>query len=155
MAKLSLLKQIPWRGFLIKPMAMLFPMWVRQDSGIGGASGNGAVYERNTLMGMASAVASIDFGRRKQIAMFHFWDRSYMERFKSSQLSLLLCFGSSCNSRIVRICRRCYGIYDAKGGPMYEASVGGNNLSLVNCMSWYFWILYFAISENWLNLLKA
>jgi hypothetical protein len=23
------------------------------------------------------------------------------------------------------VCRRCYGIYDAKGGLMYEASVGG------------------------------
>jgi hypothetical protein len=52
-----------------------------------------------------------------------------MERFKSSQWSLLVSAvavtaGFQQNGKH----RRCYGIYDAKGGPMYEASVGGQTI---------------------------
>jgi hypothetical protein len=52
MAKMEFIKTDPlYEGaFLIKPMAMLFSNVGKAGFGIGGASGNGAVYE-HTLMG--------------------------------------------------------------------------------------------------------
>jgi hypothetical protein len=58
MAKMEFIKTDPMKGFFDKAYGyVIFPMWVRQDL-VGGASGNGAVYERNNLDGNGKAVAA-------------------------------------------------------------------------------------------------
>jgi lipid-binding SYLF domain-containing protein len=65
MAKMEFIKTDPlMKGFFDKAYGYVIFNVGKAGFGIGGASGNGAVYERNTLMGMAKlSQLSIDFSR--------------------------------------------------------------------------------------------
>ena len=111
---------------------VIFPNVGKGGLGVGGAAGNGAVYENNTLIGMAKlSQLSIGFqaGGQAYREVIFFESKEAMERFKESkfefaaQVSAVAAkAGASGNAKYTD------GVMVftmQKGGLMYEASVGG------------------------------
>lgn len=111
---------------------VIFPNVGKGGVGVGGAAGNGAVYENNTLIGMAKlSQLSIGFqaGGQAYREVIFFESKSAMQRFKESkfefaaQVSAVAAkAGASGNAKYTN------GVMVftmQKGGLMYEASVGG------------------------------
>ena len=111
---------------------VIFPNVGKGGVGVGGAAGNGAVYENNKLIGMAKlSQLSIGFqaGGQAYSEVIFFESQKAMNRFKeskfefSAQVSAVAAkAGASGNAKYTE------GVMVftmEKGGLMYEASVGG------------------------------
>jgi lipid-binding SYLF domain-containing protein len=111
---------------------VIFPNVGKGGIGVGGAAGNGVVYEQNQIVGMAKlSQVSIGFqaGGQAYREVIFFESRKALDRFKSSQLefsadvsAVAVKAGASANAKYAK------GVMVftmQKGGLMYEASVGG------------------------------
>jgi len=111
---------------------VIFPNVGKGGIGIGGASGNGVVYENGTEVGMAKlSQLSIGFqwGGQAYREIIFFESKETMDRFKESKVELsaqasavAVTAGASADAKYVE------GVMIftmQKGGLMYEASVGG------------------------------
>ena len=111
---------------------VIFPNVGKGGIGIGGASGNGVVYENGTEIGMAKlSQLSIGFqwGGQAYREIIFFETKETMDRFKESKVELsaqasavAVTAGASADAKYLE------GVMIftmQKGGLMYEASVGG------------------------------
>ena len=111
---------------------VIFPNVGKGAIGIGGAAGNGAVYEKGTLIGMASMKqVSIGFqwGGQAYREVIFFETEADLNRFKQNKIELsaqasavAVTVGAAANAKYE------HGVMifsQTKGGLMYEASVGG------------------------------
>jgi lipid-binding SYLF domain-containing protein len=111
---------------------VIFPNVGKGGIGIGGAAGNGVVYENGTEIGMAKLTQlSIGFqwGGQAYREIIFFESKETMDRFKESKVELsaqasavAVTAGASADAKYVD------GVMIftmQKGGLMYEASVGG------------------------------
>ena len=111
---------------------VIFPNVGKGGIGVGGAAGNGVVYEQKKVVGMAKlSQVSIGFqaGGQAYREVIFFESKNDLERFKKSQLefsaevsAVAVTAGASANAKYAK------GVMVftmQKGGLMYEASVGG------------------------------
>ncbi len=111
---------------------VIFPNVGKGAVGIGGASGNGAVYQGGKVVGMAKLTQvsiGFQFGGQAYREVIFFENKEVFDRFKdnriefSAQVSAVAATaGASANAKYVE------GVMVftmQKGGLMYEASVGG------------------------------
>ena len=111
---------------------VIFPNVGKGGLGIGAAAGNGVVYEKDMITGMAKlSQVSIGFqaGGQAYREVIFFESKREMDRFKKSQLefsaqvsAVAVAAGASANAKYTN------GVMVftmQKGGLMYEASVGG------------------------------
>lgn len=111
---------------------VIFPNVGKGGLGVGGAAGNGAVYENNVVIGMAKlSQVSVGFqaGGQAYREVIFFESKREMDRFKNSQFefsaqvsAVAATAGASANAKYTN------GVMVftiQKGGLMYEASVGG------------------------------
>lgn len=134
MAKIEFMKTDPlMEGLFDKAYGYaVFPNVGKGGFGIGGAAGNGVVYEQSVLVGMAKlSQLSIGFqaGGQAYREVIFFESKKDMERFKDSQLefaaqvsAVAVTAGASAN---VKYTEGVMVFTMQKGGLMYEASVGG------------------------------
>jgi lipid-binding SYLF domain-containing protein len=112
----------------------IFPNVGKAGFGIGGAAGNGTVYEYDNLVGMAKlSQLSIGFQAGGQLyrEVIFFESENDLERFKNSQLefaaqvsAVAVTAGVSSNVKY----REGVMVFTMQvGGLMYEASVGGQH----------------------------
>ena len=111
---------------------VIFPNVGKAGFGIGGAAGNGVVYEKGKIIGMAKlSQLSIGFqaGGQAYREVIFFESKNNLERFKSSQFefsaqasAVAVTAGASAN---VKYAEGVLVFTALKGGLMYEASVGG------------------------------
>ena len=114
----------------------VFPNVGKGAIGIGGAAGNGAVYEGGKLIGMAKLTqVSIGFqwGGQAYREVILFENKEAMDRFKADKVELsaqasavAATAGASANAKYHE------GVMiftQTKGGLMYEASVGGQKFN--------------------------
>jgi lipid-binding SYLF domain-containing protein len=133
-AKIEFIKADPLMGGLFEEAYgyVLFPNVGKAGFIIGGAAGNGAVYERNNLVGMAKlSQLSIGFqaGGQAYREVIFFESETDMERFKNNQFefaaqisAVAVTAGASAN---IKYAEGVMVYTMQKGGLMYEASVGG------------------------------
>jgi lipid-binding SYLF domain-containing protein len=111
---------------------VIFPNVGKGGIGVGGATGNGTVYEKGKLAGMAKMTQvsiGLQLGGQSYSEVVFFETVKEMERFKenniefSAQVSAVAAAsGASANAKYVEGVL----VFTAqKGGLMYEASVGG------------------------------
>ncbi len=111
---------------------VIFPNVGKGGLGVGAASGNGVVYERKMMVGMASlSQVTIGFqaGGQAYREVIFFESKKEMDRFKESKFefaaevsAVAVTAGASANAKYTS------GVMVfsmQKGGLMYEASVGG------------------------------
>ena len=111
---------------------VIFPNVGKAGFGIGGAAGNGVVYEKGKIIGMAKlSQLSIGFqaGGQAYREVIFFESKNNLERFKNSQFefsaqasAVAVTAGASAN---VKYAEGVLVFTAFKGGLMYEASVGG------------------------------
>ena len=111
---------------------VIFPNVGKGGFGIGGAAGNGVVYEQNNRIGMAKlSQVSIGFqaGGQAYREVLFFETKNVMDRFKESRFefsaqasAVAVTKGASAN---VKYMDGVMVFTMQKGGLMYEASVGG------------------------------
>ena len=100
--------------------------------GVGGASGNGMVYEKGNIIGtakMSQVTVGFQFGGQAYRELIFFENKAALDRFKQNKLefsaqasAVAATKGASANAKYTN------GIMiytQQKGGLMYEASVGG------------------------------
>ena len=114
---------------------VIFPNVGKGGIGVGGAAGNGAVYENGQLVGMAKmtqATIGFQFGGQAYREVIFFENKAQMDRFKENKIELsaqastvAAKSGASAN---VKYTDGVMIFTQAKGGLMYEASVGGQEL---------------------------
>ena len=100
--------------------------------GIGGAAGNGAVFQNGTLIGMAKmtqVTIGFQWGGQAYREVIFFETKADLDRFKENRLELsaqasavAATAGASAN---VKYKEGVMIFTQAKGGLMYEASIGG------------------------------
>ena len=118
---------------------VIFPNVGKGGIGIGGAAGNGAVFQNGTLIGMAKmAQVTIGFqwGGQAYREVIFFETKADLDRFKENKLELsaqasavAATAGASANAKYAN------GVMiftQTKGGLMYEASVGGQKFTFRN-----------------------
>lgn len=111
---------------------VIFPNVGKGGVGVGGAAGNGVVFEQNTIIGMAKmSQVSVGFqaGGQAYREIIFFESKKQLDRFKGSQLefsaevsAVAVTAGASAKAKYTN------GVMVftmQKGGLMYEASVGG------------------------------
>lgn len=111
---------------------VLFPNVGKGGIGVGGAAGNGVVYEKNTLVGMAKlsqVSVGLQAGGQAYREVIFLESKKEIDRFKNSQFefsaqasAVAVKSGASSNAKYAN------GVMVftmQKGGLMYEASVGG------------------------------
>lgn len=114
---------------------VIFPNVGKGGIGVGGAAGNGVAYERGVRIGMAKmtqATIGFQFGGQAYREVIFFETKEQMDRFKENKIELsaqasavAATAGASANAKYTD------GVMiftQAKGGLMYEASVGGQQL---------------------------
>jgi lipid-binding SYLF domain-containing protein len=111
---------------------VIFPNVGKAGFGIGGAAGNGVVYEHNKMIGMAKlSQLSIGFqaGGQAYREVIFFESKEELERFKDSRFefsaqasAVAVTAGASAN---VKYTDGVMVFTMQKGGLMYEASIGG------------------------------
>lgn len=111
---------------------VIFPNVGKGGLGIGGAAGNGVVYEQNKRVGMAKlSQVSIGFqaGGQAYREVIFFESKNEMDRFKESRFefsaqasAVAVTEGASAN---VKYTNGVMVFTMQKGGLMYEASIGG------------------------------
>lgn len=133
-AKAEFIKADPLMKGLFEKAAgyAIFPNVGKAGLGIGGAAGNGVVYEHNKLVGMAKlSQLSIGFqaGGQAYREVLFFESKKDLERFKGSNFefsaqasAVAVTSGASAN---VKYAEGVIVFTMQKGGLMYEASVGG------------------------------
>ena len=114
---------------------VIFPNVGKGALGVGGAAGNGVVYEQGVNIGMAKLTQlSIGFqaGGQAYREIIFFEDQAAMDRFKDNKIEL--------SAQVSAVAATAGASADAKytdgvmvytmqkGGLMYEASVGGQKL---------------------------
>ena len=100
--------------------------------GVGGASGNGMVYEKGKIVGtakMSQVTVGLQFGGQAYRELIFFENKEALDRFKTNKVefsaqasAVAATAGASANAKYTD------GIMiytQQKGGLMYEASVGG------------------------------
>ena len=111
---------------------VIFPNVGKGGLGVGGAAGNGVVYEKNAMVGMAKlSQLSIGFqaGGQAYREIIFFETKTELDRFKESQFE----FSAQASAVAVKSGASTNAKYASgvmvftmqKGGLMYEASVGG------------------------------
>lgn len=111
---------------------VIFPNVGKGGVGVGGAAGNGVVYEQNQMIGMAKlSQVSIGFqaGGQAYREVIFFESKKELDRFKNSQFE----FSAQASAVAVKSGASANAKYTGgvmvftmqKGGLMYEASVGG------------------------------
>jgi lipid-binding SYLF domain-containing protein len=137
-AKVEFIKVDPLlKGLFDKAFGyVIFPNVGKAGFGIGGAAGNGAVYENAKLVGFSKlSQLSLGFqaGAQAYREVIFFESKKDMERFKNSQLefaaqvsAVAVTAGSSAN---VKYAEGVMVFTMQKGGLMYEASVGGQSFN--------------------------
>jgi lipid-binding SYLF domain-containing protein len=111
---------------------VIFPNVGKGGFGVGGAAGNGVVYEHNKMIGMAKlSQLSIGFQAGGQVyrEVIFFESKKELERFKDSRFefsaqasAVAVTTGASAN---VKYTDGVMVFTMQKGGLMYEASIGG------------------------------
>ena len=111
---------------------VIFPNVGKGGFGIGGAAGNGTVYERNKIIGMAKLTqVSVGFqaGVQAYREIIFFESKKDLDRFKESRFefsaqasAVAVTAGASAN---VKYTDGVMVFTMQKGGLMYEASIGG------------------------------
>ncbi|HEX5654623.1 MAG TPA: YSC84-related protein [Chitinophagaceae bacterium] len=117
---------------------VIFPNVGKGGIGVGGAAGNGAAYENGKLIGMAKltqVTVGFQFGGQAYREVIFFESAEAMDRFKENNIefsaqasAVAATAGASANAKYAD------GIMiftQAKGGLMYEASVGGQKLKFI------------------------
>lgn len=115
---------------------VIFPSVGKGGLGVGGAMGNGAVYEKGKLVGMARLLQlNIGFqaGAQSYREVIFFEDKDVFDRFKNDKIQLaaqasavVATEGAAASAKYTN------GVMiftQVKGGLMYEASVGGQKFS--------------------------
>jgi lipid-binding SYLF domain-containing protein len=133
-AKAEFIKTDPLLSKLFGSAAgyVIFPNVGKGAVGVGGASGNGIVYEKGTMIGKAKlSQVSIGFqlGGQAYRELIFFENQAALDRFKKNKVELsaqasavAATAGASANAKYSEGVM----IYtQQKGGLMYEASVGG------------------------------
>jgi lipid-binding SYLF domain-containing protein len=111
---------------------VIFPNVGKGGIGVGGAAGNGAVYEKNTLIGMAKLSQlsiGLQAGGQAYREIIFFESKKAMDHFKASKFE----FSAQVSAVAAKAGASGSAKYTdgvmvftmAKGGLMYEASVGG------------------------------
>jgi lipid-binding SYLF domain-containing protein len=133
-AKAEFIKTDPLMGGIFEKAHgyVIFPNVGKGGVGVGGAAGNGAVYENNNLIGMAKLSQmsiGLQAGGQAYREVIFFESKKAMDRFKeskfefSAQVSAVAAkAGASGNAKYTD------GVMVftmGKGGLMYEAAVGG------------------------------
>jgi lipid-binding SYLF domain-containing protein len=133
-AKAEFIKSDPlMKGLFEKASGyVIFPNVGKAGLGIGGAAGNGVVYEHNKMVGMAKlSQLSIGFqaGGQAYREVIFFETKGELERFKESRFefsaqasAVAVTEGASAN---VKYTNGVMVFTMQKGGLMYEASIGG------------------------------
>lgn len=111
---------------------VIFPSIGKGAIGIGGATGNGAAYEKGTLIGMAKmtqVTVGFQLGGQAYREVIFFESKEAMDRFKENKLefsaqasAVAATAGAAAN---VKYKDGVMIFSHQKGGLMYEASVGG------------------------------
>lgn len=134
MAKEEFIKSDPLMKVLFDKSSgyVIFPNVGKGGLGIGGAAGNGVVYEHNKIVGMAKlSQLSIGFqaGGQAYREVIFFESKKELERFKDSRFefsaqasAVAVTAGASAN---VKYTNGVMVFTMQKGGLMYEASIGG------------------------------
>ncbi len=115
---------------------VIFPNVGKGGIGIGGAVGNGIVYERGTIIGKAKLTQlsiGFQFGGQAYREVIFFETRADLERFKENKIefsaqasAVAVTAGASAN---VKYKEGVMIFSQQKGGLMYEASVGGQKFN--------------------------
>ena len=133
-ARVEFIKKDKWMESLFTNSYgyVIFPNVGKGGLGIGGASGNGAVYEKGNLVGMASlkqVTVGLQAGGQAFREVIFFENSAAMEKFRNSQLKLssevsaiALDKGTAAN---VKFTDGMVVFVQPKAGLMYELSVGG------------------------------
>ncbi len=111
---------------------VIFPNVGKGGIGIGGAAGNGAVYQGGSVVGMAKmkqVTVGFQFGGQAYREVIFFENKAALDRFKSDNFefsaqasAVAATAGASANAKY----RDGVMVFtQAKGGLMYEATVGG------------------------------
>lgn len=110
----------------------IFPNVGKGGIGIGGAAGNGAVFQRGSLIGMTKmtqVTVGFQWGGQAYREVMFFETKADLDRFKENNIELsaqasavAVTAGASANARFIN---GALVFTQAKGGLMYEASVGG------------------------------
>jgi lipid-binding SYLF domain-containing protein len=114
---------------------VIFPNVGKGGLGIGGAAGNGAAYQGGNLIGMAKmkqVTIGFQWGGQAYREVIFFENKEALDRFRENKIELsaqasavAVTAGASANAKY----RDGVMIFtQAKGGLMYEASVGGQKL---------------------------
>lgn len=111
---------------------VIFPNVGKGGLGIGGAMGNGAVYEKGELVGMAKLMQlNIGFqaGAQSYREVIFFEDKEVFEQFKNDKIQLAAqasaVVATEGASAAAKYTNGVMIFTQVKGGLMYEASVGG------------------------------
>lgn len=115
---------------------VIFPNVGKGGIGIGGAAGNGAVYERGVLIGMAKLTQitiGFQWGGQAYREVIFFETKDDLDRFKENRIefsaqasAVAATAGASAN---VKYKDGVMIFTQAKGGLMYEASIGGQKFT--------------------------
>lgn len=111
---------------------VIFPNVGKGGIGIGGAAGNGAVYRSGSAIGMAKlkqVTVGFQFGGQAYREVIFFENQAALDRFKSNNFefsaqasAVAATAGASANAKY----RDGVMVFtQAKGGLMYEATIGG------------------------------
>ncbi|HKK06599.1 MAG TPA: YSC84-related protein [Gammaproteobacteria bacterium] len=114
----------------------VFPTVGKGGIGVGGAYGNGRVFERDRFIGRASltqVTVGFQFGGQAYSEIIFFKDRAALARFKSGNLK----FAAQASAVAVTAGAAANAAYERgvavftmeKGGLMYEATIGGQSFS--------------------------
>lgn len=115
---------------------VIFPSVGKGGLGVGGAMGNGAVYEKGKLVGMARLLQlNIGFqaGAQSYREVIFFEDKDVFDRFKQDKVQLAAQASAVvATDGAAAAAKYTNGVMiftQVKGGLMYEASVGGQKFS--------------------------
>ena len=133
-AKAEYLKTDPLLSNLFKDATgyVIFPNVGKGAVGIGGASGNGIVYEKGVVIGkakMSQVSVGFQFGGQAYRELIFFENAEALDRFKKNKFE----FAAQASAVAVKTGASANAKYNdgvmiysqQKGGLMYEASVGG------------------------------
>ena len=115
---------------------VIFPNVGKGGMGIGGAAGNGIVYDRGTIIGKAKLTQlsiGFQFGGQAYREVIYFETKADLDRFKENKIefsaqasAVAATAGASAN---VKYKNGIMIFTQQKGGLMYEASVGGQKFN--------------------------
>ncbi len=115
---------------------VIFPNVGKGGIGIGGAAGNGIVYERGNIIGKAKLTQlsiGFQFGGQAYREVIFFESKADLDRFKANKIefsaqasAVAVTTGASAN---VKYKEGVLIFTQQKGGLMYEASVGGQKFN--------------------------